>query len=99
MDLKDIDLQELIYKELDQELRETLDKEMVCLLMMTYYKEQGWQEIELDKFQDNNHAVDITNWLVDHGFVEKTNYYRNGRKFLFKNKAQKNANVTSGWGS
>ena len=86
MELNDINLQELVYEELNDQFQKAVDLEMSNFLMMLYYEEQGWFKIELDRIQDNNHAVDITHWLVNHGFFEKINYYRDGRKFLFKNK-------------
>jgi hypothetical protein len=42
----------------------------------------GWKRILLDRFQDNNHAVDITYWLEKN---IKNPFERNGRDFIFEN--------------
>jgi len=44
-------------------------------------KAQGWTCVSISRFQDNNHAVDITMWLEEN----VKNYERNGRDFIFEN--------------
>jgi hypothetical protein len=50
---------------------------------MMYWKEQGWTTIKLSRFQDNHHAVDITDWLFDNDLRDGEDYYREGAEFVF----------------
>jgi hypothetical protein len=43
-----------------------------------------WHRIDIDRLQDNHHAVDITYWLVENCAGK---YHRNGRHFLFESSA------------
>jgi hypothetical protein len=42
----------------------------------------GWTRVLLTRLQDNNHAVDITQWLSEN---IKNTFERNGRDFIFEN--------------
>ena len=81
-----MDLQQVILEELESEFTESLNEEMSYHFMMMYWKTQeGWTTIKLSRFQDNHHAVDITEWLWDQGLKDKVDYYRDGAEFIFQN--------------
>ena len=77
------DIEEAILKDLGEELKQSVDYSSAYYLMMCYWENQGWTSVEISKFQDNHHAVDITDWLFENGFRDTVDYYREGRKFLF----------------
>lgn len=71
----------------DQQLRqasETLMRDVDFEILADVMVRFGWYYIELDRLQDNRHAVDITHWLAE---TCRGEYRRNGRKFLFKDTA------------
>ena len=71
----------------DQQLRqasETLMRDIDFEVFAEAMQDHGWHYIELDRLQDNRHAVDITYWLTE---TCQDKYLRNGRKFLFKDTA------------
>ena len=51
---------------------------------LKYWLSQGWTQVMLPKLQDNRHAVDITYWLAENHYVDRENYYRDGREFVFR---------------
>lgn len=71
----------------DQQLRqasESLMRDIDFVIFAEAMQKDGWHLIELDRLQDNRHAVDITYWLTE---TCQGKYRRNGRRFLFKNTA------------
>ena len=71
----------------DQQLRqasETLMRDVDFVIFAEAMQKAGWHLIELDRLQDNRHAVDITHWLAE---TCQGKYRRNGRRFLFKDTA------------
>lgn len=88
MGLKDdtieINLEQVIYDTLATEIQKEIDANVINSLMMMYWKEQGWHTVNIGKFQDNEHAVDITHWLAEQKLVEQKHYYRVGSEFIFK---------------
>jgi hypothetical protein len=83
MDLKDINVQDLLMEDLNRQIQGAIDDEVSYSFMMMYWKEQGWTTVKLSRFQDNNHAVDITDWLFDQDLRDGHDYYRNGAEFVF----------------
>ena len=75
---------DLILEDLGNDIQESIDSEVMYYLMMEFWQSQGWHGVELSKLQDNNHAVDITHWLEWQGLKDKDDYYRQGRKFVFR---------------
>jgi len=59
-----------------------MDRQLYLDLMFTTRLDEGWHHIQIPKLIDNNHAVDITYWLVKN--VEDDEYQRDGRDFIFK---------------
>ena len=70
------DLQEQILAEQAEAWAIEFDREVVWSLL-------GWTRVKLSRLQDNNHAIDITEWLHKNC---KSAYQRNGREFIFENK-------------
>lgn len=73
-----LNLEEEISAKLSQEIKESID----CAIALEMFRQSGWHYVEISRFADNNHAVDITHWLEE--FIEKGMYYRAGREFVFK---------------
>lgn len=71
------DLESQIADGLAKQLQEAIDEEMLWTLLVT----EGWTRVEIPRFIDNHHAVDIGYWLLDNCQSE---YKRNGRIFLFE---------------
>lgn len=82
--LSKIDIEAEILKDLEKEFRKSFDDGMSYLMLMMYWKEQGWHTVKISRFQDNHHAVDITHWLAKQGLVDKEDYYREGSEFIFQ---------------
>jgi hypothetical protein len=76
-------LEDFLKEDLGRQIQDSIDDKMGYTFMMMYRKEQGWTTIKLSKFQDNEHAVDITDWLFDNDLRDTVDYYREGREFVF----------------
>jgi hypothetical protein len=72
-----MNLEEEIANTLSKEISNEIDKEILFGML----SEMGWIRVILDRFTDNNHAVDITYWLENNC---QGAYERNGRDFLFE---------------
>jgi hypothetical protein len=55
----------------------------------------GWQRVMLTRLTDNNHAIDIRNWL---SLNTKKSYESNGRDFIFEDARDANWFVLR-WGT
>lgn len=71
-------LQDQILDDLADSMRKDIDDAFRFEVARTI----GWQYVAISRLQDNNHAVDITHWLVEN--VKDNTYYRNGREFVFE---------------
>ena len=78
-----ISAQDLLIEGLSRQMQYAIDDEMSYAFMMMYWKEQGWTTVKLSRFQDNEHAVDITDWLFDNDLRDTVDYYREGAEFVF----------------
>ena len=76
-------LEDSIKEDLGRQIQDFIDDKMGYTFMMMYWKEQGWTTVKLSKFQDNEHAVDITDWLFDNDLRDTVDYYREGAEFVF----------------
>jgi len=72
-----MNLQDQILEELGDRMHSVQDFEILADVLCRF----GWQRIDLDRFADNEHAIDITYWLTDHC---KGQHHREGRCFLFE---------------
>lgn len=84
MGITEDSIADIILDELGKEIQDSIDSEVTYYLMADYWQTQGWTAVELSRLQDNNHAVDITLWLEEQGLKDKDDYYRLGRKFVFR---------------
>jgi hypothetical protein len=76
-ELADRQVWQEIYSDAAKKLSQSIDQEIIWSML----EADGWKRFEISRFQDNNHAVDITHWLDENC---KGNYHRNGAKFLFE---------------
>lgn len=60
-----------------KEMQQEIDREVLWGML----SKMGWIRVMLDRFTDNNHAIDITYWLEENC---QGSYERNGRDFLFE---------------
>ena len=79
-------LEDSIKEDLGRQIQYAIDDKMSYAFMMMYWKEQGWTTVKLSRFQDNEHAVDISYWLTEQGLKDKEDYYRQGAEFVFASK-------------
>lgn len=70
-------LEDQIAEELGKAISDEMDFEILADVMCRF----GWHRVDLDRFQDNRHAVDIGYWCHDN---IKNEWKRNGRHFIFK---------------
>ena len=76
-------IKDSILEDLGRQIQESIDDKMSYAFMMMYWKEQGWTTVKLSRFQDNEHAVDITWWLAEQDLRDTVDYYREGAEFVF----------------
>jgi hypothetical protein len=60
-----------------REMQQEIDREILWDML----KGIGWTRVMISRFQDNNHAIDITLWLEEN---IKHPFERNGRDFIFE---------------
>ena len=72
-------------KSIEQEIADKMGNEMAREIdrevLWGMLKGLGWTRVMLDRFTDNEHAVDITLWLEEN---IKNPFERNGRDFIFE---------------
>jgi hypothetical protein len=83
------DLQEEILNKAGIEMAREIDREVLWGML----KDIGWRRVMLDRFTDNNHAVDITYWLAEHC---NHAFERNGADFIFESEVDA-VNFTLRW--
>ena len=83
------DLQEEILNKAGIEMAREIDREVLWGMLA----ELGWRRVNLDRFIDNKHAVNITHWLTaqcNHAFE------RRGADFIFESEVDA-VNFTLRW--
>lgn len=65
-----IDIQEMIADKLAKEIAAEIDFEIMSDLMGAH----GWHKVKLDRFTNNEHAVDIKTWVTDHAVGKFINH-------------------------
>ena len=70
-------IEEEILNKAGIEMAREIDREVLWGML----KDIGWRRVMLDKFTDNNHAVDITYWLKANC---KNSFERSGADFIFE---------------
>ncbi len=71
-------LEEQILEELAEKMHSSIDFEILTDVLVNAC---GWHKVELERFKNNHHAVDITNWCHDN---VKGEWKRNGCHFIFE---------------
>ena len=83
------DLEKQIINELGTQMQSEIDREILWGMLA----ELGWRRVNLNRFTDNKHAVDITHWLAlhcNHAFE------RRGTDFIFESEVDA-VNFTLRW--
>jgi hypothetical protein len=70
-------LEEEILDKAGKDMAREIDREVLWGL----FEGLGWTRFKISRLTDNNHAIDITNWLSDNC---KGQFERNGAEFLFE---------------
>ena len=70
-------LEEEILDKAGKDMAREIDREVLWGL----FEGLGWTRFKISRLTDNNHAIDITNWLLDNC---KGQFERNGAEFLFE---------------
>jgi hypothetical protein len=73
----DMTLEEELLDKAGKDMAREIDREILWGL----FEGIGWTRFKISRLTDNNHAVDITNWLSDNC---KGQFERNGAEFLFE---------------
>ena len=61
----------------DQKLITNFNFEVLCEHLVT----NGWQVVELDRYKNNGHAIDVIHWTEAHA---QAKYHKLGRKWIFE---------------
>lgn len=72
-----MNLQEQIAEELAGEMHSAIDFEILADVLCRF----GWHKVDLERFQNNKQAVDITTWCQDN---VRGDWKRNGCHFIFE---------------
>ena len=82
-------LEKEIIEELGTKMQSEIDREILWGMLVG----MGWRRVMLDRFTDNNHAVDITHWLKANC---KNPFERSGTDFIFESEVDA-VNFTLRW--
>ena len=72
-----MNLQDEYMEQLAREVASEIDFEVLSSLMI----ESGWHKVKLDRFENNNHAVDIAYWVQDNA---KGKFIRHSTTYVFE---------------
>ena len=84
-----MNIQEEILNNAGKEMAREIDREVLWGML----KDMGWRRVMLDRYTDNNHAVDITHWLEANC---KNPFERSGADFIFESEVDA-VNFTLRW--
>ena len=73
----DMTLEEELLTKAGNDMAREIDREILWGL----FEGIGWTRFKISRLTDNNHAIDITNWLEDNC---RGQFERNGAEFLFE---------------
>jgi hypothetical protein len=82
-------IEEEILNKAGKDMAHEIDREVLWGML----KNLGWRRVMLDRFTDNNHAVDITYWLEANC---KNPFERSGADFIFESEVDA-VNFTLRW--
>ena len=75
-------LEQIILEDVSREMSTAMDHRLYEDLLFINRLDEGWHLVKISKLVDNNHAIDINNWLAEN--VDKEEYQRDVRDFIFK---------------
>lgn len=70
-------LEDEVTTELSEQLAAEIDREILWGFLIG----AGWAKVELGRFQNNNHAIDIRIWIEEN---TKGKFLQSGARFLFE---------------
>ena len=85
-----MNMQDQILDELGEQMHSAIDFEILTDVLV---KSCGWHRVDIERFQNNRHAVDIANWCHD---TLNNEWKRNGSHFVFENQGDA-VNFTLRW--
>ena len=77
-----MNLEQLILENVSREMSAAIDYNIYEDLLFINRLDEGWHLVKISKDTDNQHAIDINNWLAEN--IDKEEYQRDGRDFIFK---------------
>ena len=79
--VRDLDIEDVMYNELGNELSKAIDEEIIKTIEIDHLvKNNGWTKVELPRFYVMLHAVDVTEWVEENCGL----YTRLGSTYVFK---------------
>jgi hypothetical protein len=85
-----MNIEEEIANELSEQMCSAIDFEILSNVLV---KSCGWHKVEISRFRDNNHAVDIKLWCEEY---IKDRFQNFGRTFVFQDQGDA-INFTLRW--
>lgn len=67
-------LMDEVMDRLAKEMAEEIDFDVIATIKI----KDGWHSVKLDRFKNNNHAIDIRYWAEEHsnsGFINRGTHY------------------------
>ena len=77
-----MNLEQMILQEHSKEMSASIDRLILENARFINRLDEGWHLVKISKLVDNNHAIDINNWLAEN--IDKEEYQRDIRDFIFK---------------
>lgn len=74
-----VNVQEEMIDRMAREIAAEIDFEVMTSLMM----QSGWHKVKLERFKNNNHAIDIALWVEEHAVG---GHIKHGSTFVFEEK-------------
>lgn len=76
-----MNLEQLILEDVSREMSAAIDYNIYEDLLFINRLDEGWHLVKISKIVDNEHAIDINNWLAEN--INKEEYQRDIRDFIF----------------
>jgi hypothetical protein len=75
-----MNLEQMIAEDLGKQFADNMDFEILADVMCRF----GWHMIELDRYTDNHHAIDVREWVIKNCSGEHLSH---GATWVFENTA------------
>ena len=72
-----VKIQDEMMNRMAKEIAAEIDFEVMVSLMI----QSGWHKVKLDRFRDNNHAIDVTYWVEEHAVG---GHIKHGTTYVFE---------------